>query len=115
MSQNMHRTLVLVVVGVLVAVVSSAASSAPSQFLTCATKEGDVLGYNPSAGHGCAAPIIVGADLFRNEREHAGNPGQLVFTTLHLNKCIEFADTSGSADILMPTPGVAIKHLNGKT
>jgi hypothetical protein len=81
----------------------------------CTTSEGQILAYVPTAGHSCTGTVIVGLTVFRTETVRSGNPGQLTFQTQHLNRCIEFRDTKGSADVLYPSFDIAIRHLRGKT
>jgi hypothetical protein len=91
------------------------ASQGSSLRTSCARVEGAVLTHDPSAGRSCRRLVNDGADLYRVEQLHTGTPGSLSFHTNHLYRCIEFADTTGSADVLLPGPGIAVKHVRGKT
>jgi hypothetical protein len=109
----------------IVAVIASAAFAASAvagagmldrqRLAACAASEGSVVSFSPSAGHACPGSIAFGLPFYQGETVHSGNPGQLTFHTYHLDRCIEFRDTYGSADILYPKTGIAIRHLRGKT
>ncbi len=81
----------------------------------CSLNEGTVLAYLPTSGHSCPGLLTFSLPLYRRETVDSVNPGQLTFHTNHLSKCIEFRDTNGSADVLYPRAGIAIRHIRGKT
>jgi hypothetical protein len=80
----------------------------------CSTNEGQIEAYDPSVGRSCPQKVGVGQELDVSETVQTFN-GQLTFTTEHINRCIEWPAVNGSADVLRPEAGIAIKHLYGKT
>jgi hypothetical protein len=113
---NSSRILLVLTAAALLATGVAAAAPVHSRKLAaCATNEGLVLAYLPMAGRSCSGGVSFHAHLKRGETTSSGNPGQFTFSTQHLDRCIEFRDTHGSSDILLPSNGVAIQHLSGKT
>jgi hypothetical protein len=107
------RMFPLLLVGLLMlAAVGSASTNPAHRITTCALNEGKVVGYVPLAGRSCALAVLVGAALYKVETLHTGSPGDFTFHTAVLYRCRESAK---AADVIRPSPGVALKHLKGTT
>ena len=88
-----------------------AATGAPVHVSGCAIAAGTVDTFVPIATAGCT--LAFHGPLYRGEGFKAhSTPGMIMFNTPYLAQCREF---SGSADIVSPTPRVALRHLYGTT
>jgi hypothetical protein len=90
---------------------ASAAVARHARTSACTAHEGTVSGYLPTAARTCGT-VTVNASLFRVETLHTGTIGQFTFQTFHLHRCRE---SSSTADVILPSSGVAILHLHGVT
>lgn len=97
--------------------VTTAVAPAPpsSQSPRCASKVGAVLGYDPDASDSCSPRTLVAQPLYAGETVRSGSPGDFTFQTGHLKECIQLPAPNGTADILRPRAGIALKHLHGTT
>jgi hypothetical protein len=97
---------------VVLVLVASTALGSGRHATACATAEGQVQSYLPSAAHACSTTILVGATLFRSETLSTGSPGKLKFSTSVLYQCEELSSTQ---DVLRPSAAIALRHVSGTT
>lgn len=107
------RTLPLLLVCLLtLAAIGSASTNRAHRIATCASSEGNVVGYVPHAGRSCAPAVLVGAVLYKVETLRTGSPGDFTFHTNVLYRCHE---SVRSEDLVRPSYSVALKHLKGSS
>jgi hypothetical protein len=112
----MTRILSAVLAAAALAAVAANTGSTPlAKRAACTAQEGRVEGWLTRAGHSCPGAIAVYLALFKTETVRTGNPGQLTFHTSHIYRCIELSGTAGSADVILPTPAIALRHVRGRT